>query len=129
MKVIGSCKLFAVHSDTQCLKELMFHVMNHEGSVVLSCVTTLELSLIQPHHNLDFIPSSANLISSNANHLRKKKFQKNIPVSKPGQKNGQARNNLRQCQPQMDIMLISVLKKKIKIKQASGSVKPMLFLV
>ena len=54
----------------------------HEGSVVLSCVTTLELSLIQPCNNLDYIPSSASLISSKADHPRKKS-QKNMQVSKP----------------------------------------------
>ena len=51
IKVTGSCKLFAVHPDTQCLKELTFHVTSHEGSVVISCVTTPELSLIQLHNN------------------------------------------------------------------------------
>ena len=54
IKVTGFCTLLVVHADTQCLKEMTFHVTSHEGSVVLSCVTTLELSLIQPHNNLDF---------------------------------------------------------------------------
>ena len=48
IKVIGSCTLFEVHPDTKCLKAVTFHVTSHEGSVVLSCATTLELSLIQP---------------------------------------------------------------------------------
>ena len=39
IKVIGSCTLLVVHPDTQCLKEVTFHVTSHEGSVVLSCVT------------------------------------------------------------------------------------------
>ena len=58
IKVIVSCILFAVYPDTQCLKEVAFHVTSHEGSVVLSHVTTLELSLIQFHNILDHIPSS-----------------------------------------------------------------------
>ena len=74
-----------VHPDTQCLQEVTFHVTSHEGSVVLSCVTTLELSLIHPHNNLDFIPSSASLISSKADYARKNKFQKNVKTSKPSQ--------------------------------------------
>ena len=53
IKVIGSCTLLAVHPDTQCLKEVTFHVTSHEGSVVLSCVTTLEFCLIQPCSNLE----------------------------------------------------------------------------
>ena len=39
--VVGSCTLFAVHPDTQCLKEVTVHVTSHEGSAVTSCVTTL----------------------------------------------------------------------------------------
>ena len=76
IKVIGSCKLLEVHPDTQCLREVTFHVTSHEGSVELSCVTTLELSLIGPHNNLDFIPSSASFISNNAYHQRKKRSPK-----------------------------------------------------
>ena len=83
IKVIGTCTLLVVHPDTQCLREVTFHVTSHEGSVVLSCVTTLELTLIQPCNNLDHIPSSVSLISSKADHPRKNKFQKNMQVSKP----------------------------------------------
>ena len=41
IKVIGCCTLLAVHPDTQCLQEVTFHVISHEGSVVLSCTSTL----------------------------------------------------------------------------------------
>ena len=80
-KVIGSCTSPVVHQDTQCLKEATFHITSHEASIVLSYVTTLEFCLIQPHMNLDSIPSSTNLITSNAEHPRKSK--KNMQVSKP----------------------------------------------
>ena len=76
IKVIGSCTVLVVHPDTQCLKEVTFHVTGHEGSVVLSCVTTLELIVIQPCNNLDSIPSSASLISSKGDYPRWNKFQK-----------------------------------------------------
>ena len=56
IKVTVSCTLFAVHPDTQSLKEVTFHVKSHEGSVVLSCVTTLKLTLIQPHNNWTLFP-------------------------------------------------------------------------
>ena len=79
--VIGSCTLPAVHPDTPCLKEVTFHVTSHEGSVVLSRVTTLELCLIQPCSSLDSIPFSSSLITSNADQPRKSK--KNMQVSKP----------------------------------------------
>ena len=83
IKVIGSCRLLVVHPDIPCLKEVTFNVISHEGSVVLSCVTTLDLCFIQPCSNLDSIPSSASLIASKANYLRKKKSQKYMLVSKP----------------------------------------------
>ena len=75
--------MFAVHPDTQCLKEVTFHVISHEGSIVLSCVSTLELSFIHPHNNFDSIPSSASLIPSNADHPRKSRSQKNMQVLQP----------------------------------------------
>ena len=53
IKVIGSCILFAVHPDTQCLQEVTLYVTSQEGSVVLSCATTLTLNLIQPHTSLN----------------------------------------------------------------------------
>ena len=62
---------------------MRFHVTSHEGSIVLSCVTTLELSLIQPHTNVDSITFSASLISSNTDYPRKKGSQKNVQVLKP----------------------------------------------
>ena len=78
IKVIRSCTLLMVHPDTQCLQEVTFHVTSHEGSVVLSCASTLDLCLIQPHSNLDPIPSSASLIKSKADDSRKKKSQQNM---------------------------------------------------
>ena len=63
IKVIGSCTLLVVHPDTQCLKEVTFHVTSHEGSVVLSCVTTLDLCLIQPCSNWTLFHLSASLIT------------------------------------------------------------------
>ena len=50
---IGSCDLFVVHSDTRCLKEVTFKVVNHERSVIISCATSLDLGLIQPHSKLN----------------------------------------------------------------------------
>ena len=94
IKVIGSCTLLVVHPNAQCLKKVTFHVTSHEVSVVLSCVTTLELCLIQPHSNLDSIPSGASLITSKGNYPRKKKSQNYMLVSKPRKMCVQARNNL-----------------------------------
>ena len=83
--IIGSCELLVVHPDTSSLKQVTFHVTSHEGSVVLSCETSLVLHLIQPCSNLDQIPGSATLICSNADHPMKRKSKKSVQVSKQNQ--------------------------------------------
>ena len=86
--VIGSCRLLVVHPDTQSLEEVTFQVTSQEGSVVLSCVATLEPGLIQPHSDLENpIPTSASLTSSTANYPRKNrsrvsKSKKSVSSSK-----------------------------------------------
>ena len=85
IKIIGSCELLVVHPDTSSLKQVIFQVTSHEGSVVLQCETSLGLSLIQPHSNLDQIPESASLICSNADHPMKRKSKKSVQVSKQSQ--------------------------------------------
>ena len=47
--MLRSCYLFGLHQDTKCLKKITFQVVNHEGNVMVSCVTSLELELIQLH--------------------------------------------------------------------------------
>ena len=76
IKIVGSCSLFVVHPDTSKLKQVTFYVTSHEGSVVLSCETSLKLNLIHPYSNLDKIPDCANLIYSNADHPMKRKPKK-----------------------------------------------------
>ena len=48
VKIIGSCSFGIVHLDTKKLVPVTFHVDNNDGSVLLSCKTTLTLHLIQP---------------------------------------------------------------------------------
>ena len=57
-------------------------VFYNNGSVLLSCVTTLALGLIQPPTRLDYLPPRARLITSIADHQKKTKSQVNIHVSK-----------------------------------------------
>ena len=80
-----SCELLVVHPDTSSLKQVTLHVTSHEGSFVLSCETSLLLSLIQPHSYLDQIPDSTSLICSNADHPMKKKSKKSVKASKQNQ--------------------------------------------
>ena len=73
INIVESCSLFMVHPDTRSLKLVTFYVTSHEGSVVFSCVTGLQLSLVQPHNNLEnSIPSSTSLISSKVNYPKKR---------------------------------------------------------
>ena len=78
INIIASCNMFAAHPNTSSLKKVIFYVTNHEGSVVLSCETSLKLNLIHPHSNLDQIPDCASLICSNADHPMKRKSKKNV---------------------------------------------------
>ena len=73
IKIVGSCKMFVVHPGTRLLHEVTFQVTSHEGSVIVSCATSLELSLIHPHTNLDSVPEEGSLICSRADMPKKKK--------------------------------------------------------
>ena len=81
IKIFGSCKMFVVHPDTKLLHEVTFQVTNHEGSVVVSCATSLELGLIHPHRNLDELPEEGSLICSKAD-MPKQKRNKNTQAKK-----------------------------------------------
>ena len=66
VKTVGSCMFYFVHLDTKKLIEVTFYVVLNDGSVPLSCKTTLLLGLIQPRPRLDYLPSKASLITSTA---------------------------------------------------------------
>ena len=46
IKIVGSYKLFVLYPDTKCLQEVTFQVTSHEGSVIISCATSIDLNLI-----------------------------------------------------------------------------------
>ena len=73
VKIVGSCKFHLVHLDTKKLLETSFYVAMNDGSVLLSCKTTLLLGLIQPRSRLDYLPPRASLITSSADHPKKTK--------------------------------------------------------
>ena len=73
VKIVGSCKFHLVHPDTKILLETTFYVAMNDGSVLLSCKTTLQLGLIQSRARLDYLPPRANLITSLADHPKKTK--------------------------------------------------------
>ena len=41
--IIGSCLFYFVHKDTKKLQKVTFYVAQNDGSVLLSCTTTLAL--------------------------------------------------------------------------------------
>ena len=73
VKIVGSCKFHLVHPDIKKLLEATFYVAINDGSVLLSCKTTLQLGLIQPRARLDYLPPRASLITSSADHPKKTK--------------------------------------------------------
>ena len=69
--VIGSCKLLVLHPDDKCFLQVLFHVASVEGSVIVSCATSINLNLIQIHNELDInISDCARLYYSSADKLR-----------------------------------------------------------
>ena len=82
IQIVGSCDLFVLHPDTQGLKEVTFQVTSHEGSVIISCATSLVLGLIQPHRDLDVIQDKGSLIYSKADLPMKHKYKKSTAVYK-----------------------------------------------
>ena len=48
VKIVDSCVFYLVHLDTKKLMEVTFYVAVNNGTVLLSCKTTLMLCLIQP---------------------------------------------------------------------------------
>ena len=71
VKIIGSCTFYVVHPDSKKLIQVTFYVATNDGSIILSCRTTLALYLIQPRSWLDYIPQRASLIKSTTNHPKK----------------------------------------------------------
>ena len=48
LKIVGSCNFYLVYLDSKKLIDVTFFVATNDGSVLLSCKTTLVLGLIQP---------------------------------------------------------------------------------
>ena len=63
-----------VHPDTKKLVPVIFYIANNDGSVLLSCKTTLALQLIKPRSRLDYLPPQASLITSTMDHPKKTKM-------------------------------------------------------
>ena len=82
VSLVGSCMFYLVHPDTKHLLEVTFYVASNTGSVLLSCVTSLALGLIQPCTRLDYLPLRASVITSSTDHPKKTKPKISVHVSK-----------------------------------------------
>ena len=71
VKIVGTCELYLVHLDTKRLIETTFHVATNDGSMLLSCMSTLDLDLIEPRSRLDYLPPWASLFTSTQDHPKK----------------------------------------------------------
>ena len=56
IKIVGSCRFYLVHLVSKKLLAVTFFVAINDGSMLLSCKTTLALGLIQPRSRLDYLP-------------------------------------------------------------------------
>ena len=73
VKIVGTCKLYLVHPDTKKQVETIFYVVINDGSVLLSCKSTLALDLIQSRSRLDYLPPRTSLITSTQDNPKKTK--------------------------------------------------------
>ena len=73
VKIVGSCLFYLVHLDTKKLLYVTFFAAVNDGSILLSCKTTLMFRLIQPRTKLHYLPPRASLITSSADHPKKTK--------------------------------------------------------
>ena len=73
---------YLVHPDSKHLLEVIFYVASNNGSVLLSCATTLALGLIQPRNRYDYLLPRASLVTSSGDHSKKTKSKISVHVSK-----------------------------------------------
>ena len=76
VKIRGKCYFYLVHPDSKKLMKVMFFVVKENGSILLSCRTTMELGLIKPHAHLDYSPPKARLLTSTSDQPSKTKLYK-----------------------------------------------------
>ena len=76
VKIIGLCQFYLVHPENKKLIQVIFFMAKENGSVLLSCRTTMALGLIKPCAQLDYLPPRASLLTSTCDHPNTTKPQK-----------------------------------------------------
>ena len=116
IKIVGSCDLFVIKPDTKYLQEVTFQVTSHEGSVIMSCATSLEIGLIQAHRNLDVVLEKGSLIYSEADMPVKQKNNKSAPVNKFSDSGNSSRMQSHTVSRVQQNEAIQCINKKVKTK-------------
>ena len=116
IQIIGCCDLFVLHPDTKYLQEVTFHISSHEGSVIISCATSLELGLIQPHKGLDVVPEKGSLIYSKADLPVKQKNKKSAQVNKLSDSVNSSQMQYHTVSRVQGIEVIQCMDKKVETK-------------
>ena len=64
IKIIRTTTIYLLHPDSKKLVETTFYITSNEGSILLSCNTSLTLGLIHYRTKLDYLPPRSRLIIS-----------------------------------------------------------------
>ena len=76
VKVIGTCYFYIIHPKSKKLIKVLFFVAKENGSILLSCITTMELGLIMPCACIDYLPPKARLLTSTCDQPSKTRMHK-----------------------------------------------------
>ena len=83
VKIIGMCYFYLVHPKRKQLMKVLFFVTKENGSILLSCRTTMELGLIRPCACINYLPPKASLLTSTCDQPSKTRMHKpNIHCTK-----------------------------------------------
>ena len=83
VKIIGMCYFYIVHPKSKKLMKVLFFVAKENGSILLSCRTTMELGLIKPCAHIDYLPPKARLLTSTCDQPSKTRMHRsNIHCTK-----------------------------------------------
>ena len=83
VKIIGMCYFYLMHPKTKQLLKVLFFVTKENGSILLSCRTTMELGLVRPCMHLDYLPPKARLLTSTCDQpIKTRMYKPNIHCTK-----------------------------------------------
>ena len=93
VKIIGTCYFYLMHPETKQLLKVLFFVAKENGSILLSCRTTMELGLIRPRTHRDYLLPKARLLTSTCDQPNKTQMHKpNIHCTKKPNKMATSNN-------------------------------------